>query len=92
MIESESKCRRASLSAYLALRIDLAHRPQDRARLNENRRLVSVQLHQLCEDFHTGRNSEDCPARAAMFAQILQHIECRLEKVHVRSTPVARSD
>jgi hypothetical protein len=27
-----------------------------------------------------------------MFAQILQHIECRLEKVHVRSTPVARSD
>lgn len=76
LVRLESKYQRTSISAYLALRIDLAHGPQNCARLNENRRLVSVQLHQLCEDFHTGVNSEDCLARAAMFAQILQHIEC----------------
>ena len=91
IVGSASKCLRASTSAYLALRIDLAHRPQYCARLNGTADLSryscinSAKISTLAETAKTALH-------AAMFAQILQHIKCRLEKVHVRSTTVARPD
>ena len=60
--------------------------------MDEDAVLVTVHLHQLDQDVHAFRHGEHSFAGAAVLAQVLYHIHRRIQQLHVRSAPVARTN